>query len=337
VSDPGAWSRWGPPPEPARNQIEGRLAPRKVTELLAIGTRIVRRHWVPLLAIFALFGGVAIMLGEVAALNLQAQANTMISIDASGRGQYVGTDADTQRVFVALGWSLAASALLTISLAVASVAAAAYTDADYRGRASSFGAAVRLALRRSPVAIAVAILNTLIGFGLVMVTVLCAYAAVRLMAPAGGGGGGIGVLVALIAIVAGVVAVVAVSARLSVAYVVLALEPVGPLHALRRSWQLTGDNTWRAFGLSLIVLFVVGVFGALINTITLLILEGLADPSPAGSTQVVSFLSPPTPLAVVVDAITTLAFAPVLPVMLAALYFDLRVRRDRLELSLDRQ
>jgi len=129
------------------------------------------------------------------------------------------------------------------------------------------------------------------------------------------------VLLALIAGVAGLVAVVAIGVRWSVATAVVALEPVGPIQALRRAWHLTGDNTWRAFGLQLLVVFVVTIVAALISEILAVI--AVLFVSDGSSLQ----FGVQVGLSVAVALLT----APVLPVMLTALYFDLRVRRDRPE------
>jgi hypothetical protein len=319
VSDPSSWSRWGPPERPTEHSSRGTLGPSSVGQLIQIGARIIRRHWIPLIVSFALFAGVAVILGELASIHFGSVLNSMIDIDASGRATFVGTEADTSRLLQAAAISTAVSVLVSWSIAVASVAAGAYVDADYHGRRTSFREAMHLALRRAPVALPAAILSSLIVAAIAGVMVLGMLAAVGLFQPAPGGTGGFGVLLALIAAVAGVLALVVVTLRLSVVFAVVAMEPVGPLHALRRSWHLTMENTWRTFGLSVVVIFVVTVLGALVSEIV--------------SLAALSVGSEEVPVALIVGTLTTLAFAPVLPVILAALYYDLRVRRDRLVLS----
>jgi hypothetical protein len=320
VSDPGEWSRWGPPEERPGN-LGGRLVPAGIGQLLQIGASILRRHWRPLIASFALFTGVAVILGELASLHFGTILNSMIEIDANNRAAFVGTEADIPRLLQGAAISTAASILLTWSAAVASVVAVAYVDGDYRRHATRFNEAMRLAIRRGPVALAAAILSSLLVAAVLAGMLICTAVAFALFRPAAGTTGGLGVLLALIVMVAGVVALVVISVRLSVTFAVVAVEPVGPLHALRRSWHLTAENTWRVFGLTVTVLFVVTVLGALIGELV--------------SLAILSVVPAEAAVSLVVGTLTTLLFAPVVPVVLAALYYDLRVRRDRLQLSLD--
>ncbi|MEA2621777.1 MAG: hypothetical protein QOH61_687 [Chloroflexota bacterium] len=320
---PGAWSRLGPPQEPEGGS-SGRLAPARIGQLIEIGTRIVRRRWKALVGTWFLLGGVAVLLEEAAGAHFGDVLAGMMTFAPDGRASLSTTDADLQRVASAFALAAATTVLTGLCFTVASLVAATYVEADYRGSPITFGSALRSALRRAPTAVAMWLLSTLAAAAILVGCVLLSAAAVAIFPPSPGGTGGLGVLLALVVIVGGFVALVGIGIRLAVAPAVVAIEPVGAVESLRRSWHLTGHNAWRTLGLMLLVGLVVAVLGALVSELlTLLLVDPfLAEPAALHTTA-----------AVVLGAVVNLSFAPILPVMLTVLYFDLRVRRDRLELS----
>lgn len=326
MSDPGAWTRWGPPPDPPNSGLPaGKLAPARVMQLIDTGVRILRRHWKPLIAASALFGGIGLILGEVLSAQFSDMLASMFTVDATGRTTFNTIDVDTTRFSWAVGLSVAGSLVASAFLTLASVVASQYVDRDYRSGSITFRAALIHALRRAPVAILSSLLAALAVIGLMLAVVVIGLLAAGLFPAAGGGG--LGVFLALIIAVAGTVAVVALGMRWSIGPVIVALEPVGPLAALRRSWHLTGDNTWRTFGLQALVVLTISLVTGLLAAILGAVL------SPDLSTASPSHLGVQTGISVVLGVLT----APIVPVMLTVLYFDLRVRRDRFELSLHPQ
>ena len=122
----------------------------------------------------------------------------------------------------------------------------------------SVGEALGRALRRFPTLIAALALAGAAGFlGMILLTILFS---------AGGQAGmkfGLGVMMA-----AGLV----LALRLMVTYVVVAAEPVGPVQALRRSWQLTGHHALKLLGFCVVSLaalialsVVVGAIGSVLR------------------------------------------------------------------------
>src|SRR3979490_1337139 len=59
-------------------------------------------------------------------------------------------------------------------------------------------------------------------------------------------------LVVVLGILGGLIVTVFVFASWLVAPVVAALEPVGPIHAVRRSWWLSSGHRWRILGLQIL-------------------------------------------------------------------------------------
>ena len=221
--------------------------------------------------------------------------------------------------YSALAGSLVGGAFLTVASLVASL----YVDRDYRGSSITLRVALARALQRAVVAIAASLLAFLAIVALILVTALLGAAVGGLL---DAGNGGPGAFLVLIIAVAGALAVVTVGIRLCIASVIVALEPVGPVQALRRSWHLTGNNAWRTFGLQFMVLIVVSLVSTILAVVGAAFSGGLDTTAPSGfGTQSV--------ISLVFGVVT----APIVPVMLTVLYFDLRVRRDRFELSLEPQ
>lgn len=324
MRDPGAWTRSGPP-EPTPELPSRRLAPRRLTQLIETGIRILRRHWLPLILAAALFGTLGLVISEVASTSFGDVFEAMMTTSPIG-GRVLRTDlsaADTQRLGGAFALSMAATLTAGIGVTLASLVAAAYADGDYRGHAVPFRSAVAHGLRRAPAAIAAWLITTLASLGLLVLMGVLVALAIGLVPPASGGGG-LGVLLALVVVVAGVVALVVLAVRWSLVPIVIALERVGPVQALRRAWYLTAENSWRTFALEFVVLLGVAMISLLLSTaIDALVLPNLGDASVRRTVQIA--------LGVTLAVLTT----PIWPVMLTALYFDLRVRRDGMELTLD--
>jgi hypothetical protein len=176
---------------------------------------------------------------------------------------------------------------------------------------------VRTALGRALPALGAALLASLALLGVVAGAIVLAGGALSLM-PADGGVGGPGAFLAILVAVAAVVLAVVIIVRLSLHAAVLAGEPGGALRALRRSWYLTGDNTWRAFAVLATVAIVLTIVGStLLELVAVVVTDGiaagigLADASDA-----------------ILAALVSTLLAPVGGVVLAVLYLDLRVRRD---------
>lgn len=297
-----------------------RLQPARVSELIETGGRILRRHWHGLLGAAAIFLLVPALLDSVSSQHFWDVLGPLVVTTADGTTEFTATAAQLDDLLVAGAGVLLTTLLAACVGTVATVAFATYVDRDYRGEGVTLGGSVRHALRRGPVAFALAILTNLLLFGLIAGGGVLIWACVTLLQPSGGSGGGLGVFLALVVIVALVAIVVTLSIRLCVAPAAVALEDVSPVKALRRSWQLTRDNAWRTFGLTVVVELIVTILSSLVSEVFGAAIAGVADP-----------LGTATWIAG--NAVLSVVFAPVLPVILVALYFDLRVRNERFDLG----
>ena len=105
-----------------------------------------------------------------------------------------------------------------------------------------------------------------------------------------------------------------------VAPVVAAVESVGPLHAIRRSWWLSNGHRWRILGLQTLLAVLQAVLSTLISFIF-----------------IASFISDNAlrfALQNIVNVLATVLWAPVEWGTFTILYFDLRVRKEALDLQL---
>ena len=180
-------------------------------------------------------------------------------------------------------------------------------SARYLGRQVTLGETLRAGLRASPRVIATGLL---IFIGIILVwTVLVILMVLYQQAW----------FVALVAL-GGVVATFFILASTLVAPVVATIESVGPIGAIRRSFSLSKGNRWRILGLQLLLLVINGVISAVVSAVFITTIIG--DPGLRAAAQQV------------VNAVTTIAWAPVEWGTFAILYYDLRVRREAFDLQL---
>ena len=109
--------------------------------------------------------------------------------------------------------------------------------------------------------------------------------------------------------------------RWSLVVAAMMAEDIGPIRGLRRSWNLVSGSWWRTFG----ILLIVGILQTII-TYGLFILFGvIAALFSTGDFQAALVQVGGTLLSAVVSPITTIA--------ITLLYFDLRVRKEGLDLD----
>lgn len=318
MSRPGG-SPWGlsVPADPA-GPSGRRLGPAPFSALFEIGARILRRHAVVLLLLALGFGLPAALLSSAAGVHFGETLLDIVPELSDGVIRVIDpTSAQLHALTDALLLVLAGSVLSGILGALAATGSAWIVERDYHGQSSPFGSAAAISLRRAPVVLGTVVLGTLATLGL---TAIGGAIIALLLAlwPAGPAGGGIGVFLALVAGVAVAVAVIVLSVRWSLAGVSAALEPVGPVTAMRRSWHLTTGHALRTLGVIIVVMVIVAVLGAIVTELLgIVVVDGLAA---GGDGSLVA--------EAIITALVSVLFAPVAPVIAAVLYFDLRVRRD---------
>lgn len=197
------------------------------------------------------------------------------------------------------------AAVVILSLQTTTLVSA--MSARYLGGSMTLGQALRAGLRASP---------RVIGTGLlIFLGFIVLWAALVFVMVVSGQ-----VIVAFIAGLVGVIATFYVLASSLVAPVVATIEGAGPIGAIRRSWSLSKGNRWRILGLQLLLLVINGVISAVVSAIFVTTLIG--DVTLRSVAQQL------------VNAVTTIAWAPVEWGTFAILYYDLRVRREAFDLQL---
>jgi hypothetical protein len=290
-----------------------------IVTLLEVAARIIRRHGVPLLVIAALFQLPSSLVDAGAQQLLgRALAPVVVGLDTDAPRVLTPTPDQARAILEALGLLAGSSILGAMLGAIATLAFTAVVLADYHGRGPTVGDVVRTALGRALPALVAGLLAALAFLGVVVGAAALAIVALTLMPASDGGVGGPGAFLAILVGVSAIVLAVMIVVRLAFPAAILAGEPGGAVRALRRSWYLTGDNTWRAFIVLAIVAVAMTIIGStLLELAAIVVTDGIA--AGMGLADVSDAL---------IAALVSTLLAPVGGVVLAVLYLDLRVRRD---------
>ena len=264
---------------------------------------------VPYLALFLVIGGIALSLGSLLAPlgPFIDSLSDSLTVTTGTRPEVPITPAIGTAIvaLIVLGVIGGLVAVLFLSVQVGSLVDAA--AARYLGRQTSVGASFRAGLRVAPKIIGTGLLLfAALTVGWLLLFVILALANNALLATVG--------------ILSGLVATVFVFASWLVAPVVASVEPVGPLNAVRRSWWLSKGHRWRILGLQILLIVLQAVLSTLISFIF-----------------IAAFISDATVRLVlqnIVNVIATVLWAPIEWGTFTILYFDLRVRKEALDLQL---
>ena len=197
------------------------------------------------------------------------------------------------------------AAIILLSVQVASLVDA--MGARYLGRPVHVGASFMNGLRAAP---------RIIGASFLLFVLFCVLWLVVLVAMAVSRS----VIVALVAALAGTIATFYIAASSLVMPIVVTLEGAGPITGLRRSFWLANGNRWRIIGVQLLLVVLNVVFSSLLSAV--LIGSFVSDATLRGSLQTI------------VNAVATIAWAPVEWGTFTILYYDLRVRHEAFDLQL---
>ena len=310
---------WEPKHQPERSPST-RPQPMRLGQVLDVGVRILRRHWAVALVLALLFAGPGALLTAATGMRFAEVAGGLLPIDEgvidSG---VVITQAELSRVVDAVVPYLGATLVAGLLASIGALAFSAVVAADYHARRPSLGGVLRTCLRRTPSALVFMFLTSLICFGLIFIGVLGVGAATLIFPTASVSSGGPGVFLALVVGVALVVALVYLTMRWAAAFPAMIEEDIGWRAALSRSWFLSGDNVWRILAISLLAALTTAVVASVLSQLLDVLLVGAIAPTFGLDTLVASSIA---------LALGSTLMAPLVPVLTAVLYFDLRARRD---------
>ena len=292
-------------------QAAPELKPLGVGDIVDRVFSIYRARFVPLIAIASIpylllvlsIVGITFAFGGAVIAVLSAA----IEPRAAGLGRLEGLVSQPGVILQLLVWFVL---VIVISLAVGLVQSAALVAAvaaRYMGRDTTVGEALRSGLRASPRLLVMGLIASLAIAGLWMALAIFMGVFSQWWSIALG-------------LLAGFVGMTYIAASWMVSPPVAILEGAGPVTALRRSWYLSGGHRWRILGLILLLLILQGVLSSLLSFV--LIASLVAD----RGVQVA--------LQQAVNLLASIAWAPIYWGTFAILYYDLRVRKEALDLQL---
>ncbi|WP_144406425.1 DUF7847 domain-containing protein [Arthrobacter sp. SPG23] len=151
--------------------------------------------------------------------------------------------------------------------------------------------------------------------------------------------GGMSALIIVPLFLGSMVAVLLISIRLLLTPAAIVVEEQGVLDGLRRSWQLTRHNWWRIFGIVLVISLLIGIISQIVLVPISLASGGFSSViAPHGGDDAQRALSAGLGIAtiIVTAVIGAVGYAFQTSVM-GLLYMDLRMRKEGLDLALQRQ
>ncbi|WP_210506461.1 hypothetical protein [Naasia sp. SYSU D00057] len=320
---PGGPVGWAPPPKPGIIP----LRPLGFGTLLTAPFTMLRRGAGILGLSFLLQFGVLLVGGGIVA-----------AIVFAGFGRITDFDDPDQQPLVAgavVGSVLGGLALLVLSYVVSALLQGIVVDAAARATLGEKPTVKGVWPRVKPR------LGRLVGWtlllGLALIVVVAVLAGVVLLGVALGPVGiGVAVTVAILLGLGAIVAGVWVFTKLSIVPSILVLEQSTLRGAIARSWRLTDGFFWRTFGAQALVTVMLSVAIQIITTPISLLQFGavLIDPNGTGSGIAVAVLV--QVLTVVVSILGGAVSAFVVSSLVALIYLDLRMRKEGLDLVLQR-
>jgi hypothetical protein len=300
----------------------GSAAPLRLGALFDIALRILRRHVVTLLLVAAAFQLPGAVLTAFVATSFRETLSDVVPLGPAGSlpaGLELTPD-EALRLAGSAGLVLLVTAVAGVIASLGTLAFAHVVRADRAGKRAGFLASVRLALGRSPVALGVILVTTLVTVALAAAAAVASVLVLSIL-PAGPGGGP-GAFVVILVAVAAIFAIMWLSLRWAMAFPVAALEDRGVVETLRRSWHLTSGQLLRTLAVLVTAAVVTAVLTAVVaQLLGIVLVDPLAgDPGQGWLAETA------------VAAIAQIALAPVAPVLLVVLYHDLLVRHQPPEL-----
>jgi hypothetical protein len=324
---PGAGPVWTPPPKPGLIP----LRPLSLGTVLGASFQVLRRNPKPTFGVALLIQGIVTIVSIVVV--------GVVAVFAFGRVASATTE-DQEALFAGATATVLLSAIIPLLLSLIAVALLQGIIVLEVAR-GTLGEKLRLAglwrLARGRIWALVGWVMAVTGIVVVGIAILAGIV-VLIVATGGQTGIVVGVLLGILALLAVVALAVWLGTKLSMVPSAIMLErlPIGA--AVRRSWSLTNGFFWRTFGIQFLVSVILNVAAQVITTPFSLIF-GLAggifaptgDQTAALATMGVSYV-----LLLMVSAIISAIASVVQSATTALLYIDLRMRKEGLDLQLQR-
>ena len=309
----------GGPPPATPPELSAQPGPMRVGTILETAFAILRGRWRTVVLLALAFAGPAALFTAAAGIRFNEVALDVFP--GISEGIIDDTPMLTATQLERLGGAFLGFLLATLVAGLlGSVGAVSFTYAvlgEGQPWGQALGAALRVALRRTPSVIAFILVTSAAIVALLLAGSLVMASAVTLLSSGPIARGGPGVFVALVVGVTVAVALAYLTMRWAPAYPVMAMEGAGWRVALRRSWQLSTGNTWRIAAVVILGAILTALGAAVITQLLSIVFVDLLAGAAGIDTMVAESL--------VIAAVTVL-LAPVSPALLAVLYVDLRAR-----------
>jgi hypothetical protein len=298
-----------------------RLRPLPLSELLDELFRMYRRN-------FVLMGSAALALAVPGlVLNLLAGQyktfgfffNAFANVNNPGRLDTIGPP-QANVIYVILGY-----VVVVLLLPVSAGLLVRITTDVAMGRPTTLLGAIQRTMSRYLGLAGFILLVSTAGLGVGVVLVLVFSAAIALGASGNANGGVIAILILFGLVMLGAAFLLAIwlGIRLVVAIPAMLEERIGPIAGIRRSWHLVRGNFWRVIGILLVVY----------------VLTAVVQYALAGALGLVAFFVPGLSgdarggLLLVLLTLVQVVVTPILAIAISLIYFDLRVRKEALDLD----
>lgn len=298
------------------------IAPMGVGMVFEVSLRILRRHLAVLLTLALIFVGPVALLTAATGVRFNEVLLDVLPVTEEGlidTGPIALTRSQLERLGGAIVALLLASAFAGVLATIAALGFSTVVGADYHGRGTTFGEAMRACLQGALRVLGVIVVTTIVVVAIIAVGVGLILVALDVLSSGNLQRGGPGVFLALVVAVAMALAVVYLSMRWALTIPAIALEDTGLRGAITRSWHLSGDNVWRVFLIILVATLITAILSALVGQVLALIVVDVLAAQLGFDTVIAE---------TVVVAISSVLLAPLLPVVVAVLFYDLKVRRD---------
>lgn len=238
-----------------------------------------------------------------------------------------------------IGLSLLVAGVALILGGLAFLATLAQADASVNEKELSVRASVRAGLSRFWAFVGLSLLTALITTGVVLAIYFGAIIVVLIFAgliaglsalTEGSGFVAVGAVLLMVALVFGLIFVMLLpiaflTTRWFVAPVVILTERCGPVSALRRSWRLTEGSFWRLFGL----LILMAVLNSVVLSLPLSLIQFFAV-----ILLTSQMLGAVNGVLAGLGYLVSILWYPFLALTLVLVYYDLRVRKENLDLDM---
>jgi hypothetical protein len=314
--------------QPAIDPIISRLRPRSVQEILDQAFRLYRRYFLTFLAITAVVFVPVNMVVQLLNVALQGN-NATLQRSTLSNSSFSSSDTLNQELITILVLSVLVIGLSIIGGLLQYLSQGALTSAvadSHLDRPVSFGGAYRAMLKRVGPLLGAIGLQILIGIGIFLPAIAVFLLSIASLAgdSSGAGAGLAFICLGFLLMLVGFIFYAYITVRITVIVPVIMVEHLGPVQALRRSWQLVQGYWWRTLALVLVLSLINAVISAG-PAYLLTLIVGMATRS-----------FDPVLTAAVTAVVTIITEALFIPLSLTAYtlyYFDLRVRKEGFDIE----